>query len=273
VPDAVSPPWCGTGCALLGVGAIALSIVLILAGLASSNPSAEFDVIEGVLTLASMFLFFFGFAPPKALRKVWREPEEELLRRSIDELLLAPTPEDVTRIVLPQMATIVGAHAAALLDSRGRVLGAHGVVPDEVPGRPGGEQFMLPQGSVIVWTTAHAPFFAQEEFELLRALGGFSLLAYQRKSLVVQERRALEEADQLKTNFIALASHELRTPAAVIHGIASTLYMRGDQLAEDRILELRRTLYEQTNRMRQLVDQLLDLSRLEPTASESSRKR
>jgi signal transduction histidine kinase len=248
---------------LLAVGAIALSIVLILAGLAPSNPSAEFDAFEAVLTLASMFLFFFGFAPPKALRKVWREPEEELLRGSVDELLLAPTPEDVTRIVLPQMANIVGAHAVALLDARGRVLGAHGVVPDEVPGRAGGEQLMLPQGSVIAWTTAHAPFFAQDEFELLRALGGFSLLAYQRKSLVVQERRALEEADQLKTNFIALASHELRTPAAVIHGIASTLHLRGDKLPEDQIFELRRTLYEQTDRMQKLVDQLLDLSRLE----------
>jgi signal transduction histidine kinase len=248
---------------LLAVGAIALSIVLILAGVSPANPSAESEVLRAVLTLASMFLFFFGFAPPKALRKVWREPEEELLRGSVDELLLAPGPDDVTRIVLPQMANIVGAHAVALLDSRGQVLGAHGLVPNEVAGRPGGEQLMLPQGSVIVWTSAYAPFFAQEEFELLRALGGFSLLAYQRKSLVAQERRALEEADQLKTNFIALASHELRTPAAVIHGIASTLHLRGDQLAQNQITDLRRTLYEQTERMRQLVDQLLDLSRLE----------
>ena len=248
---------------LLAVGAIALSVVLILAGASPTNPSAEFEVFEAVLTLTSMFLFFFGFAPPKALRKVWREPEEELLRGSVDELLLAPGPDDVTRIVLPQMASIVGAHAVALLDSRGKVLGAHGLVPNEVAGRPGGEQLMLPQGSVIVWTSAHAPFFAQEEFELLRALGGFSLLAYERKSLVQQERRALEEADQLKTNFIALASHELRTPAAVIHGIASTLHLRGDQLAQNQITDLRRTLYEQTERMRQLVDQLLDLSRLE----------
>jgi signal transduction histidine kinase len=248
---------------LLAVGAIALSIVLILAGVSPANPSAESEVFRAVLTLASMFLFFFGFAPPKALRKVWREPEEELLRGSVDELLLAPGPDDVTRIVLPQMANIVGAHAVALLDSRGKVLGAHGLVPNEVAGRPGGEQLTLPRGSVIVWTSAHAPFFAQEEFELLRALGGFSLLAYERKSLVEQERRALEEADQLKTNFIALASHELRTPAAVIHGIASTLHLRGEQLAQDQVTDLRRTLYEQTERMRQLVDQLLDLSRLE----------
>jgi signal transduction histidine kinase len=248
---------------LLAYGAITLSVVLILAGAGSSNPSAEFEVLQGILTLASMFLFFFGFAPPKGLRKVWREPEEDLLRRSVDELLVARTPEEVTRIVLPLMGNMVGAHAIALLDERSQVLGAHGIEPSEVATRAGAEHVQLGQGSIVVWTGPHAPFFAQEEFELLRSLGGFSLLAYQRKATVVAERRALEEADQLKTNFIALASHELRTPAAVIHGIASTLHLRGTQLADEQVGELRRTLYEQTSRMRQLVDQLLDLSRLE----------
>ena len=248
---------------LLSYGAITLSVVLILAGVASSNPSPEFEVFQGVLTLASMFLFFFGFAPPKGLRKVWREPEEELVRRSVDELLLAPTPEDVTSIVLPLMANMVGASGVALHDERGRVLGSHGIDPADVANRSGGELVLLSQGSVTVWTGPLAPFFAQEEFELLRSLGGFSLLAYQRKTTIVAERQALEEADQLKTNFIALASHELRTPAAVIHGIASTLHLRGDQLESEQVHTLRRTLYEQTERMRQLVDQLLDLSRLE----------
>jgi signal transduction histidine kinase len=248
---------------LLAYGAITLSVVLILAGVGSSNPSPEFQVVQGALTLASMFLFFFGFAPPKGLRKVWREPEEDLLRRSVDELLMAPTPEDVTRIVLPLMGNMVGADAIALVDERGRVVGAHGIEPSAVATSGAPERVELSQGSVVVWTGPLAPFFAQEEFELLRSLGGFSLLAYQRKTTVVAERRALEEADQLKTNFIALASHELRTPAAVIHGIASTLHLRGQQLGDDQVLELRRTLFEQTSRMRQLVEQLLDLSRLE----------
>jgi signal transduction histidine kinase len=247
---------------LLAVGAIALSIVLILAGLAASDPSSTFELVQGLLTLASMFLFFFGFAPPKALRKVWREPEEELLRRSVDELLVAAEPEDVTRIVLPQMAAIVGARGVALLDADDRVLGVYGIDPQEAS-ESEGERFDLSQGAVVAWTSPYAPLFAEEEFELLRSLGGFALLAYERKSQVARERKALEEADQLKTNFIALASHELRTPAAVIHGIASTLHLRGDLLEDDQVRHLRQTLYEQTERMRRLVDQLLDLSRLE----------
>jgi signal transduction histidine kinase len=248
---------------LLAVGAVALSVVLILAGLAASDPSPGFELLQGLLTLGSMFLFFFGFAPPKALRKVWREPEEELLRRSVDKLLVAVEPEEVTRIVLPQMAHIVGARGVALLDADNRVLGTHGIEQEEASEGTGGERFELGQGAVVAWTSPYAPLFAQEEFELLRALGGFALLAYERKSQVVRERKALEEADQLKTNFIALASHELRTPASVIHGIASTLHLRGELLADEQVRTLRQTLYEQTDRMRRLVDQLLDLSRLE----------
>jgi signal transduction histidine kinase len=248
---------------LLAVGAVALSVVLILAGLAPANPSAGFEVLQGALTLASAFLFFFGFAPPKPLRKAWREPEEDLLRKSIDQLLLARDPEEVTRTVLPQMANIVGAGAVALLDANGNVLGAHGLEPAAVGTAEGGIRLELSQGAVVAWTSPYAPLFAEEEFELLHSLGGFALLAYERSRLVANERKAFEEADQLKTNFIALASHELRTPAAVVHGIAATLHLRGDDLNNDQLLKLRQTLYEQTERLRRLIDQLLDLSRLE----------
>jgi signal transduction histidine kinase len=243
---------------LLAVAAIALAAVLILAG-SSPDQSPLFQLISALLTLASALLFFVGFAPPKALRKTWREPEEGLLRRSVDELLLAAEPEDVTRIVLPQMANIVGARGVALIGAEGQVLGAYGVEPDA----PGGVRFDLGQGAVVAWIGPYAPLFAEEEFELLHALGGFALLAWQRKSQVARERQTLREADELKTNFVALASHELRTPATVIHGLASTLHHRGDQLDEGQRETVRRTLYEQTDRMRRLVDQLLDLSRLE----------
>jgi signal transduction histidine kinase len=245
---------------LLAVGAIALAVVLVLAGAASSNPSSTFELVSALFTLASSLLFFVGFTPPRALRKAWREPEEALLRRSVDELLVAAEPEEVTRIVLPRMANIVGARGVSLLGADDAVLGTYGVDPDT----PGAVRFELgPGGAVVASIDPYAPLFAQEEFELLRALGGFALLAYQRKSQVVEERRALEEADQLKTNFIALASHELRTPAAIIHGLAATLHQRGEQLDETQLQTLRQTLYDQTDRMRRLVDQLLDLSRLE----------
>jgi signal transduction histidine kinase len=104
------------------------------------------------------------------------------------------------------------------------------------------------------------PFtLAPAELALLTTLATLAAV-FLEKALAHDE---LRQVDELKSQFIALASHELRTPAAVIHGIAQTLHVRGDELSGDQLHELRRTLYEQTDRMRRLVDQLLDLSRLE----------
>lgn len=76
----------------------------------------------------------------------------------------------------------------------------------------------------------------------------------------------LRRLDEVRSRFVALASHELRAPVAVIYGVAATLELRRGALTDEQERELRRTLYEHTERLRLLVDQLLDLSRLEAAA-------
>jgi signal transduction histidine kinase len=76
----------------------------------------------------------------------------------------------------------------------------------------------------------------------------------------------LERLDDAKNQFVSLASHELRTPIAVVHGIAATLHFRGHQLADDQLDELRETMYVQSCRLVDLTEQLLDLSRLDAHA-------
>ena len=73
----------------------------------------------------------------------------------------------------------------------------------------------------------------------------------------------LEHLDDLKSQFVSIASHELRTPIAVVHGIAATLHFRGDNLSSEQKRELRTTLYLQSCRLGELTEQLLDLSRLD----------
>jgi len=83
---------------------------------------------------------------------------------------------------------------------------------------------------------------------------------------LLEDALALEEArqlDVLKSEFIALAAHELRNPVSSIYGLCVTLYERGDALAESDRLTLRDALREQTTRMRRLIEQLLDLSRFD----------
>jgi two-component system phosphate regulon sensor histidine kinase PhoR len=126
---------------------------------------------------------------------------------------------------------------------------------------------------LLVRTSRYAPFFGTEELQLLRTLGWMTALALDHARLLAGEREAraaLERADELKTQFVAFAAHELRSPIATVVGLVETLEQRDGQLRPDLALELRRTLAEQARRVRLLVDQLLDLSRLDAEAVEIS---
>lgn len=85
-----------------------------------------------------------------------------------------------------------------------------------------------------------------------------------------------EEAQQLgvlKSEFIALAAHELRNPLSSIYGICVTLDERGDAVGEPERLALQDALREQTARTRRLIEQLLDLSRFDLVAMQVSPER
>jgi signal transduction histidine kinase len=76
-------------------------------------------------------------------------------------------------------------------------------------------------------------------------------------------RDELQHQDVLKSEFIALAVHELRNPLSSVYGISATMKERRDELTEAQTTTLMSALVEQTVCMRQLAEQLLDLSRLD----------
>jgi signal transduction histidine kinase len=91
-----------------------------------------------------------------------------------------------------------------------------------------------------------------------------SLVAAFLEQALEQER--LHRLGDLKSHFIALASHELRAPVSVIHGIGVTLNARREQLDLEEVARMHVILNEQTEHLAQLVNQLLDLSRLDANA-------
>ena len=100
-------------------------------------------------------------------------------------------------------------------------------------------------------------------------------LVAERLAVAIERAQLHEEVvllDQLKLNFVAIASHELRTPAASVYGVLATLYERGDQLSESTRRELLQVGYEHGERLRRLIEQLLDLSRLDAHAINVSPK-
>lgn len=101
--------------------------------------------------------------------------------------------------------------------------------------------------------------FTQEDQELLQ-------LVAERVAVAIERGRLHEELillDELRANFVAIASHELRTPAAAVYGAIATVVERGSELRPDTREELLRVAYEQADRLSRLLDQLLDLSRLD----------
>jgi signal transduction histidine kinase len=102
-------------------------------------------------------------------------------------------------------------------------------------------------------------FFTRDETHLLQ-------LVAERVAVAIEKARIHDDMvalDELKLSFVAVASHELRAPATAVYGILTTLRERGDTLGGDVRLQLETTAWEQADRMRRLIEQLLDLSRLD----------
>jgi len=101
--------------------------------------------------------------------------------------------------------------------------------------------------------------FDENDKELLQLVAERVALAIERAQL----HSAMLELDEMKLNFVAVASHELRTPAAAVYGLLTTLRARGETLPAEVRAELEETAWQQSERMRRLIEQLLDLSRLD----------
>jgi signal transduction histidine kinase len=67
--------------------------------------------------------------------------------------------------------------------------------------------------------------------------------------------------ERVRSDFVANVSHELKTPLTVIGGFAETLL--DDDLTPERRRQFAETIRNNTARMQRLVDDLLDLSRIE----------
>lgn len=76
----------------------------------------------------------------------------------------------------------------------------------------------------------------------------------------------LEELDRLKSEFIANVSHELRTPLGHIKGCATSLLRQDVRFDEATQREFLSIINEESDRLRRLIDELLDTSQIEAGA-------
>jgi signal transduction histidine kinase len=71
------------------------------------------------------------------------------------------------------------------------------------------------------------------------------------------------QIDQLKTDFISNISHELRTPMTSIKGYVEVLLMGASGMINEQQKHFLEIIQSNTNRLKSLVDDILDVSRIE----------
>ena len=105
----------------------------------------------------------------------------------------------------------------------------------------------------------------------LRVLGAFAAQAVtaveqQRLTAVAEAARPLEEADRMRTALLNAVSHDLRTPLASAKAAVTGLRSADVAWTDSERAELLATADESLDRLHRLVDNLLDMSRIQAGA-------
>jgi len=90
-----------------------------------------------------------------------------------------------------------------------------------------------------------------------------------KKTLMLKNReleranRSLQELDELKDNLLSMVSHELRTPLTTIQGYITFLRSKKAGAVTDEQLDILDITEEQTGSLNRLIEELLDLSKIQ----------
>ena len=81
--------------------------------------------------------------------------------------------------------------------------------------------------------------------------------------VTLQDMAPLQEIERMRVEFLAMVSHELRTPLTSVKGSVTSLLDPAAGLNPSEMTQFLRIIDEQTDRMRRLISDLLDVARIE----------
>ncbi|MDX1963523.1 MAG: sensor histidine kinase KdpD [Pirellulales bacterium] len=104
-----------------------------------------------------------------------------------------------------------------------------------------------------------------EERRLLESCAAQIALALERDELALAAHTAelRVEAEELRNSLLSSVSHDLRTPLAAIAGAGTSLLSAADTISPQTKAELLETIVDESQRLTRLVENLLDMTRLE----------
>lgn len=120
-------------------------------------------------------------------------------------------------------------------------------------------------GAVGVKPSDAGRFLDPEQRRLLETCASLIALAIERDQSVLEAQQAQVqvETEQLRNSLLSSVSHDLRTPLAAMAGAATSLMSNASQLSEASRRELLQSIVDESQRLSRLVDNLLDMTRLE----------
>ena len=271
---------------------LALSLVLLIAAIGGKIVAAVAAIVASLLvnwyyvvpyntlTIAEVenlvaLVVFIGVAmtvgtlvdvaSKRALEARRARLEAEALARSTTSL--AADPEPLPRL-LDQLHTTFNLTGVQIMRNE----------PDRVATvASAGDVSGSPSASIALTSTAHGgqgPHSTLQVFgralsiddhRLLRVLADQLAVAVDNRRLVAEaaEAATLAEIDAVRTALLRAVSHDLRTPLASIKAMISGLRDPAVKWSADQLAEALETVEQETDRLNQLVGNLLDASRLQ----------
>ena len=249
---------------------IAILFVDVLGGSSLQSPTAV--IVTQLLALAVVPIIYVSLSPPSLLRRIWRMSEENALRAAMQDLLIfTPTREVIAERAAFWAVRLFGAISGFVVDAKGKVIAASGMeleqatILSDSQSQSSDQIVRVPlhlaegQGSLCVVAGDFTPVFGTEEVSQLRAYANSVSAGLQRVG--VTERVAAVEEN--KTQFLNLASHELRGPVTVIRGYVSMLQSGLLGQLNERGRQAAGVMAAKVSEMNELIEEMIEAARLD----------
>ncbi|HVA22964.1 MAG TPA: HAMP domain-containing sensor histidine kinase [Chloroflexota bacterium] len=192
-----------------------------------------------------------------------RTPPELRPPDSNDELVALDPSRMLAGEVLRTQRALFAAEPAKRMPAAGPMYRAHGTRNLLVAPITAGDQRLG-----VLTAYARTTIFAEEDLELLGLIASQAAVILESRKLIDEGARvqAREEAARLKDDFLSAAAHDLKSPLTSILGQAQRLQRQARRDVNQVDLQALDVIADQSGRLRALVEELLDATRVERRA-------
>ncbi len=171
------------------------------------------------------------------------------------EIMFGYTPEEILGRKFMDLSVIHPDHLSTILEVFKKFIKGERIHRIDV-------QIQNKDGTII-WTNLQAALMKINDETFVQALFTDITTKKEAEFLITEEVKKLKELDKLRKNLISRVSHELKTPLVSVSGgceLLMTVY--GDKLKKEE-LEIIELIEKGGRRLKHLVDNLIDISRIE----------